>query len=317
MLRFARLRLPVALATFAFVNAHKSVGQDGPNLGELLEIGQELWDEHAPPELRDEYRMPTLEEVETFLADVETAMAEGNPQQLASYADGARVALQALRHFEGGDSLADWLEPRLDFLVAAEEIQEPPPPPAPEQPAKPAQPPAISVEPQYTEPYWRQKLSTRERPKKADRYMPVFKKAFSAKGVPPELAWLSEVESSLDLTARSPVGAYGPFQFMPETAKRFGLRVGLPDDRTHPGKSAEAAATYLSFLHGKFQSWPLAIAAYNAGEGRVDRAIKASGATSYEAVAARLPAQTRMYVPKVLATIALRESIEPHSLPGY
>src|SRR5690606_36547023 len=116
-----------------------------------------------------------------------------------SYGPGGRVAFAAFRQFEGGDALADWLEPRLDFLDAAEEVQEQPPPPQPprrsrEEPAPPPPP-----RPQFTQAYWQETLAARPRPKLADRYMPVFKKAFADKGVPPELAWLSEVESSLNL----------------------------------------------------------------------------------------------------------------------
>src|SRR5690606_35195769 len=250
------------------------------------------------PELQDEYRLPTLAEVEEFLAQIDGALAEGDVGELAAYAPEARVALAALRQFEGGDALADWLEPRLDFLDAAEEVQEQPPPP----------------QPQYTQAYGQETLGARPRPKLAERYMPVFKKAFAEKGVPPELAWLSEVESSLNLQARSPVGAYGPFQFMPATAERFGLRIGSPDERAHPRKSAEAAASYLKILYKRFGSWPLALAAYNAGEGRVGRALEASGASSFEQLSASLPAETRMYVPKVLATVAAREGVDPAKL---
>lgn len=286
-------------------------------LGDLLEAGQILWEENAPADLQEQYHLPTVEEVETFLGNIEADLAEGNIQRLAAYAPEAKLALLALRNLEGGEPLADWLEPRVDFLIAAQGIEPQPPaaPPSPSRPKAPA-PPAIALAPQYTQPYWDQKLAARPRPPKADRYMPVFKKAFAAKGVPPELAWLAEVESSLNLKARSPVGAYGPFQFMPATAKRFGLHTGFPDDRSHPRKSAEAAASYLAILYQQFQSWPLAIAAYNAGEGRVGRALKDAGSSNFDSVSAKLPAETRMYVPKVLATIALRESIDPAQLPG-
>lgn len=305
-----------AIALGALASSHAQDAEDALSLEDLLDAGQQLWEEHAPPELQEEYRLPTLEEVEGFLARVEAALAEGDAQALAAYAPEAQVALAALRQFEGGDSLADWLEPRLDYLTAAEEVQEQPAPLEPPTKGPDAKPPAPALQPQFTQAYWQKAVAARPRPKQADRYMPVFKKAFSEKGVPPELAWLSEVESSMNLQARSPVGAYGPFQFMPATAERFGLRVGSPDDRTHPRKSAEAAAAYLEILYKRFNSWPLALAAYNAGEGRVGRALKAAGATSFEGVAAQLPAETRMYVPKVLATIAARESIDPATLPG-
>ncbi|MDQ8185796.1 lytic transglycosylase domain-containing protein [Pelagicoccus sp. SDUM812002] len=285
--------------------------QSDETIDDLLRIGQELWEEHAPPELQDQYRLPTMDEIETFLADFESDLVDGNVQRLAAYAPQARIALSALRQFQGGDSLADWLEPRIDYLEAAEAIvSQPPAPAAPERPAPPP------LEPQYTQAYWMNTLATRPMPEKAKRYMPVFKKAFQNKGLPPELAWLSEVESSLNLQARSPVGAYGPFQFMPATAKRFGLKIGSPDERADPRKSAEAAASYLSILYKQFNSWPLALAAYNAGEGRVGRALEAANVETFDEVAAHLPTETRMYVPKVLATISARESIDATTLPG-
>ncbi len=319
-----RFAFPSALL-FTFISCLLTSITSGQNdesnnsitLADLLEAGQTLWEENAPAELQEQYRFPTIEEVETFLGDIEADLAEGNIQRLAAYAPQAKLALLALRNIEGGEPLADWLEPRLDFLIAAQGAQPQPPEvsPPPSQPKAPS-PPKIVVAPQYTQAFWEQKLAPRPTPPKAKRYMPVFKKAFAAKGVPPELAWLAEVESSLNLKARSPVGAYGPFQFMPATAKRFGLHTGFPDDRSHPRKSAEAAASYLAILYQQFQSWPLALAAYNAGEGRVARALKDAGTSNFDAVSAKLPAETRMYVPKVLATIALRESIDPTQLPG-
>jgi membrane-bound lytic murein transglycosylase D len=135
-----------------------------------------------------------------------------------------------------------------------------------------------------------------------------------AEGVPPELAWLAEAESSLNPQARSPVGAKGLFQFMPETAKSMGLSTFLPDERTHPEKSARAAARYLRTLHGRFGNWALALAAYNAGEGRVSRTLAKHGAKSFTAIADALPAETRMYVPKVCALIAMRAGVPPERI---
>lgn len=311
--RLARLFLAVPIASLALLAAvpASTHAQSEQSLDELLRIGQELWEEHAPPEIKDQYRLPTMEEIEAFLADFESDLAEGSVQRLAAYGPQARIALSALRQFQGGDSLADWLEPRIDYLEAAEAIASQPP-----VPATPEQPLPTPIHPQYTQAYWLEALATRPMPVKAKRYMPVFKKSFRDKGLPPELAWLSEVESSLNLQARSPVGAYGPFQFMPATAERFGLKIGSPDERADPRKSSAAAASYLSILYKQFNSWPLALAAYNAGEGRVGRALQANKVETFEEVAAHLPTETRMYVPKVLATISARESIDATALPG-
>jgi membrane-bound lytic murein transglycosylase D len=142
--------------------------------------------------------------------------------------------------------------------------------------------------------------------------MPLLRSAFAAEGVPPELAWLAEAESSMNPNARSPSGARGLFQLMPDTAHALGLSTFLPDDRTDPEKSAHATARLLRALFEKFGSWPLALAAYNAGEGRVGRLLASRGASDFAGVASALPAETRMYVPKVCALVAVRtgESLE-------
>lgn len=145
--------------------------------------------------------------------------------------------------------------------------------------------------------------------------MPRLRAAFTAEGMPPELAWLAEAESSLNPTARSPVGAKGLFQFMPETAKSMGLGTFMPDERTDPDKSARAAARYLRALHGRFGNWALALAAYNAGEGRVSRTLTSQHAKTFSAISHALPAETQMYVPKVCALITTRTGVTPNQLP--
>jgi membrane-bound lytic murein transglycosylase D len=96
----------------------------------------------------------------------------------------------------------------------------------------------------------------------------------------------------------------------------MGLSLLPFDERTNPEKSARAAAKLLRKLHGMFGSWPLALAAYNSGEGTVRRALKANGATTYAGIADKLPSETRLYVPKVLALVALRAGVAPESLPA-
>lgn len=140
-----------------------------------------------------------------------------------------------------------------------------------------------------------------------DGLLPKLKGIFRDAGVPEGLVWMAEVESSWDPHARSTAGAVGLFQFMPETAARFGLDIGSRDDRVHPYRSARAAAEYLRFLHERFGSWRLALAAYNAGEGRVDAALAAAPSSRFEEVALYLPLETQEYVPLVMATIELHE----------
>ncbi|MET0261751.1 MAG: lytic transglycosylase domain-containing protein, partial [Rariglobus sp.] len=192
----------------------------------------------------------------------------------------------------------------------------PGPKPEPEpQPSGPAVTPEIPTAadiPMYD--LWVSRLRDRPRPQRANEFLPDIKKIFAAEGVPAELAWLAETESSFNPRARSPVGARGLFQFMPITAKAQGLSLWPIDERTDPQKSARAAAALLRRLHGLFDSWPLALAAYNAGEGRVRRTLKAQDAKTFAGIADALPTETRLYVPKVLATLAVREGIAPASL---
>ena len=137
--------------------------------------------------------------------------------------------------------------------------------------------------------------------------MSVLQDIFRSEGVPHNLVWLAEVESSLNPNAISSAGAVGLFQLMPATAERFGLQIFPVDDRKTPDKSARAAACYLRQLHKEFGGWALALAAYNAGEGRVSRTMKSHNARTFCEVAPHLPSETRKYVPRVMAMMALRE----------
>jgi len=163
---------------------------------------------------------------------------------------------------------------------------------------------------------WQKKLANRPAPPNAAALIPRLKKVFQSEGLPAELVWMAEVESSLNPAARSPIGALGLFQLMPATARRFGLRTVFFDERKDPEKSARAAAQYLKFLYHAMGSWPLALAAYNAGEGCVGQLVKRKKQASFEGIADDLPLETQMYVSKVMALISLRENTAPEKLPG-
>lgn len=122
--------------------------------------------------------------------------------------------------------------------------------------------------------------------------------------VPVELLAVAFVESGFNPEALSPVGARGIWQFMPATARRYGLPVNAQEDhRTHPEHSTRAAARYLRDLYRMFGDWKLAFAAYNAGEGRVGGVIRRTGIRDFDEMSRRglLPAETRKYVPAVMA----------------
>lgn len=136
------------------------------------------------------------------------------------------------------------------------------------------------------------------------RYLPLIVQEVQARGLPLELALIPLVESALDPHARSPVGALGTWQFMRPTAHRFELRMShLVDDRKNLLAATRAALDYLQTLHKQFGDWHLAMAAYNWGEGRVQRAVqraRARGmAPDFSGLAAGMPAETRHYVPQV------------------
>ncbi|HYP09484.1 MAG TPA: lytic transglycosylase domain-containing protein [Bryobacteraceae bacterium] len=142
------------------------------------------------------------------------------------------------------------------------------------------------------------------------RHRVMFAAAFREQRVPEELLWLGLVESGYRAAARSPKDAVGVWQFIPETARRFGLIVNRKrDERTDTPKATRAAARYLRFLYDTFGDWNLALAAYNAGEGRVRDAIARSQSRDFWTIAARgfLPRETTAYVPAVLAAQALGE----------
>ena len=122
--------------------------------------------------------------------------------------------------------------------------------------------------------------------------------------VPPELLAVALVESGFNPLALSPKGARGIWQFMPATATRYGLTVQPANDhRTHPEHSTRAAARYLRDLYRQFGDWKLALAAYNAGETRVQQIMDRTGIRDFDEMARRglLPLETRNYVPSVLA----------------
>lgn len=281
--------------------------------GEWLRLGRELFEQMAPPEVKARVEIPSPEQLEVLLGRLQRALKGDSLAEFAELAREARNTLTMLRQLPGYHDLSDWLEQRLDETEGARQALAPaaPPPTGPQPPLRPGAPLPAAVQPVPHYNLWLERVRSRPLPARAGELMPRLRAAFSAEGVPAELVWLAEAESSLNPSARSPTGALGLFQFMPATAKAMGLRTLLPDERTDPDRSARAAAHYLRMLHGRFGNWALALAAYNAGEGRVSRTLTAKRASTFTAIADALPAETQMYVPKVCALIATRTGVTP------
>ncbi len=130
-------------------------------------------------------------------------------------------------------------------------------------------------------------------------------------GLPPELAAVPFIESGFDTSLSSPAGAEGPWQIVPRTAVSLGLRRDdWVDERRDFERSTEAAVRYLKSLHQDFGSWPLALAAYNAGPGAVSEALKRGNTNDYSTLlkAGALPGRSHLYVAKAMAAmIVLRQ----------
>jgi membrane-bound lytic murein transglycosylase D len=149
---------------------------------------------------------------------------------------------------------------------------------------------------------------------RADVYLPAILAALGERGLPLELACLPMVESAFEPRAVSHAGAAGLWQLMPETARRFGLTVtGTVDERFDVQKSTVAAIAYLETLYAKFRDWPLALAAYNCGEGAMQRALANTdtGSLAEVTLACRtmgvssspLAEETLQFVPKFAAAV--------------
>jgi len=133
---------------------------------------------------------------------------------------------------------------------------------------------------------------------------PLVLKVFKEEGLPEDLALLAIVESNGEPSAVSKAGAAGLWQLMPGTARKLGLKVNwYVDERFDILKSTRAAAKYLKELHSTFGRWDLAIAAYNAGPGRIERRLKRLGADEFWDLT-RIPDETLNYVPKFYAVLS-------------
>jgi membrane-bound lytic murein transglycosylase D len=155
---------------------------------------------------------------------------------------------------------------------------------------------------------------------RSSRFLPHVKKVFTDRGIPEEIAYLCMVESGGNPNARSHAGAVGLWQFIPGTGRRYGLiQNAWIDERRDPYKATYAASDYLLKLYGDFGDWHLAMAAYNAGEGKIGRAVRGTGAKDFFELCrlddcleerARLREETRDYVPRLIAFAKIMRNLD-------
>jgi membrane-bound lytic murein transglycosylase D len=147
-------------------------------------------------------------------------------------------------------------------------------------------------------------------------YFPLFEEQLDRFDLPLELKYLAVIESALNPTARSRVGATGLWQFMYHTGRMYGLQVNnYVDDRSDVIKATIAACEHFVDLYKIYEDWSLVIAAYNAGPGNVNRAIRRGGGVKdFWRVANYLPRETRNYVPAFIAVAYVMEHAEEHNL---
>ncbi len=147
-------------------------------------------------------------------------------------------------------------------------------------------------------------------------YFPMFEELLDRYNIPLELKYLAVIESALNPTAGSHMGAKGLWQFMYGTGKVYDLKVtSLVDDRFDPYKSTEAACQHLLDLYNIYDDWLLVLAAYNSGAGNVNRAIRrAGGVKNYWGIWPFLPRETRGYVPAFIAVNYVMNYASHHNL---
>ncbi|TAN41826.1 MAG: LysM peptidoglycan-binding domain-containing protein [Nitrospirae bacterium] len=154
---------------------------------------------------------------------------------------------------------------------------------------------------------------------RSGQYLELMKGLLRSKDVPEDIVFLSLIESGFNPNAYSIARAAGPWQFISSTAKRYGLQINWwKDERRDPVKSTLAAADYLKDLYGMFGSWSLAMAAYNAGEGKISRAIKRNKSDDYWDLldTRHIRNETKEYVPRFIAASMIASNPEDFGFEG-
>lgn len=154
--------------------------------------------------------------------------------------------------------------------------------------------------------------------RRSGQFMKLARKIFAEEGVPLDVTWLGQVESSWKVRAVSWASASGLWQFIPSTGRRYDLRQNAYiDERNSIEQSTRASARYLKWLASRYNgNWELAMAAYNTGEGNIDRAISRAGSANFWMIYPYIAQETRNYVPNILAVILIAKNPEKYGFKG-
>ena len=154
--------------------------------------------------------------------------------------------------------------------------------------------------------------------RRSGQFMKVARKIFAEEGVPLDITWLGQVESAWRTRAVSWAAASGLWQFIPSTGRRYGLKQNAyVDERNSIEQATRASARYLKFLANRYNgNWELAMAAYNTGEGNIDRAISRAGSANFWMIYPYIVSETRNYVPNILAVILIAKNPEKYGFKG-
>ncbi len=154
--------------------------------------------------------------------------------------------------------------------------------------------------------------------RRSGQYMKLARKIFAEEGVPLDITWLGQVESAWKPKAVSWAAASGLWQFVPSTGRRFNLKQNAYiDERNSYEQATRASARYLKFLAARYNgNWELAMAAYNTGEGNIDRAISRAGTSNFWTIYPYIAQETRNYVPNILAVILIAKNPEKYGFKG-
>lgn len=186
--------------------------------------------------------------------------------------------------------------------------------PSPPTVAKPEEPPrpALQVKTNARVKHYIRRFSKKDKKtfavilERSPAYLPYLRETLVSEGIPAEIAYLPLIESGFNVRAVSRKNAVGLWQFIRPTGKRYGLRIDRwVDERMDVEKSTLAAARYLNKMFDDFGSWELALAGYNCGEGRVERAVRRTGSKDFWKLSRKLPRETRNYLPKFYAALTI------------